>query len=85
MGACCGFLFWPCFGTDSKGEYLELFSFSFSFSFWHSFFISYKGAHLKDLFQGLGLPRFGLWAHLTKFLVALIAPFWVHFETFAHT
>jgi hypothetical protein len=58
---------------------------SFSFSFWHSFFISYKGAHLQVLFQGLGLPRFGLRAHLTKFLVALIAPFWVHFETFGHT
>jgi hypothetical protein len=77
-GGCCGVLFWPCFGADSKGDYLEL---CFSLFFWHNFLISSKGAHLRDLFQGLGLPLFGLWAHLTKLLVALIGPFWVHFET----
>jgi hypothetical protein len=39
---------------------------------------------LRDVFQGLRLPLFGLWAHLTKFLVGLIGPFWIHFETFGH-
>jgi hypothetical protein len=62
-----------------------LFGAFFFFFFWHNFLISYKGAHLRDLFRGLGLPLFGLWAHLTKFLVALIGPFWVHFETLEHT
>ncbi len=62
------------------GHYLEL----FLLFFWHNFLLSYKGAHLRDLFQGLGLPLFGLWAHLTKFLVALIGSFWVHFETSGH-
>jgi hypothetical protein len=63
----------PIFWADSKGDYLEPF---FSLFFWHNFLISYKGTHLRDLFQGLGLPLFGLRAHLTKFLVALIGPFW---------
>jgi hypothetical protein len=71
-GHCFGF-FPPYFLGRLKGG---LFGTFFSLFFWHNFLISYKGTHLRDLFQGLGLPLFGLRAHLTKFLVALIGPFW---------
>jgi hypothetical protein len=80
-GAVVVFFFGLVSGQTQRGT---IWSFSFFLFFWHNFFISYNGAHLRDLFQGLGLPLFGLWAHLTKLLVALIGPFWVHFETLEH-
>ncbi len=86
----CFFFFFFSFlfflGEESKGLFGPL----FDLFYWHIFLISCKGAHLRDLFQGLRLPLFGLWAHdqiLGWFnwpILGTLWNFWAHLKKMFH-